>query len=47
MNGDEVKREVKPVGVIFSEYYFCLIGYYDELDFPIVFRIDRIKKYGR
>lgn len=45
MNGDEVKREVKPVGIIFSEYYFYLIGYYDDLDFPIVFRIDRIKKY--
>lgn len=44
MNGDEVKRKIKPVSVMFSEYYFYLIAYMaDDNEFePKYFRIDRI-----
>ncbi|HBN83980.1 MAG TPA: WYL domain-containing protein [Clostridiales bacterium] len=37
-------RQVKPVAIMFSEFYFYLIGYmvYSNRDFPTVFRIDRI-----
>ncbi|PHE67321.1 helix-turn-helix transcriptional regulator [Bacillus wiedmannii] len=38
------ERIVKPVGVIFSEYYFYLVAYqtkYD-FDFPTIYRIDRM-----
>lgn len=46
-NGAEVKRIINPVAIIFSEYYFYLIAYFNDLAFddPTVFRIDRIKKY--
>ncbi|SCY24245.1 helix-turn-helix transcriptional regulator [Alkaliphilus peptidifermentans] len=38
------EREVKPVAIMFSEYYFYLIAYMADgsKDFPTVFRIDRI-----
>ncbi len=38
------ERLVKPVAIMFSEYYFYLIAYMAEgnKDFPTVFRIDRI-----
>lgn len=38
---------VKPVGLIFSEYYFYLLAYLTEhdFDFPTVFRVDRIQDY--
>lgn len=44
MNGDEVKRKIKPVSVMFSEYYFYLIAYMadDNVFEPKYFRIDRI-----
>lgn len=45
---DGVVREhlVKPVAVMFSEYYFYLIAFMadDRKDYPTVFRIDRIAK---
>lgn len=46
-DGTEVKRILNPVAIIFSEYYFYLIAYFNDLEFddPTVFRIDRIKKY--
>ncbi|NFE81114.1 WYL domain-containing protein [Clostridium sporogenes] len=46
-DGSEVNRILKPVAIIFSEYYFYLIAYFNDLIFddPAVFRIDRIKKY--
>lgn len=46
-NGDLVKRRIKPVSIIFSEYYFYLIAYFDnsKYDIPIVYRIDRIFTY--
>lgn len=45
INGVEVKRVIKPVAIIFSEYYFYLIAYFNDFDSPTVFRIDRIKEY--
>ena len=44
MNRAEVKHKLKPVAVMFSEYYFYLIAYKsDDCNFkPIYFRIDRI-----
>lgn len=46
-DGKKVKRILRPVATIFSEYYFYLIAYFNDLTFddPTVFRIDRIKKY--
>lgn len=40
------ERVVKPVSILFSEFYFYLIAYYadDSADYPIVFRIDRMEK---
>ena len=44
MNRDEVKHKIKPVSIMFSEYYFYLIAYdADDLNYqPIYFRVDRI-----
>lgn len=53
-NNDTVKRKVKPVGIMFSEYYFYLIAFIDvgkdnslEKDelFPTIYRIDRIQNF--
>lgn len=44
-DGVEVERIIKPVSIIFSEYYFYLIAYFNDFDSPTVFRIDRIKEY--
>ncbi|MGM0369596.1 MAG: helix-turn-helix transcriptional regulator [Bacillota bacterium] len=40
-------RRLKPVGLIFSEYYFYLLAYIDNRDyeFPTVYRLDRITDY--
>lgn len=45
IGGMEVERVVKPVAIIFSEYYFYLIAYFNDFDSPTVFRVDRIKEY--
>ncbi|MGH4137657.1 helix-turn-helix transcriptional regulator [Clostridium sp.] len=45
IDGVEVKRIVKPVAIVFSEYYFYLIAYFNDFDSPTVFRVDRIKEY--
>lgn len=44
MNRQEVKRKIKPVAVMFSEYYFYLIAYRDnETGYkPVYYRIDRV-----
>ena len=35
---------MKPVALLFSEFYFYLVAYKDEeTSFPIVFRVDRIE----
>lgn len=45
---DNIKKSynVQPISIMFSEYYFYLICYMNdkELDFPTIFRIDRINK---
>ncbi len=43
-DGKETKKTVKPVSIMFSEFYFYLIAFTadDSADYPIVFRIDRI-----
>lgn len=45
MDGNEVKRIIKPVSIIFSEYYFYLIAYFNDFESPTIFRIDKIKEY--
>ena len=48
-----VKRKIKPVGIMFSEYYFYLAAFLDDKSgfenpddlFPTIYRIDRIKSY--
>lgn len=52
-----VTRKIKPLAIIFSEYYFYLTAFIDEKDevrnhfevlndaFPTIYRIDRIKKF--
>lgn len=47
MNRDEVKHKIKPVSIMFSEYYFYLIAYKaDDTTYkPIYFRIDRISSF--
>lgn len=46
-DGDIVKRIVKPVSIIFLEYYFYLIVYFkkSKIEMPIVYRVDRIISY--
>lgn len=40
-------RTIEPLGIIFSEFYFYLIGYLSDYgqDMPIVYRLDRIQEY--
>ena len=51
-----VKRKVKPVGIMFSEYYFYITAFIDDKEvcenfdvindaFPTIYRIDRIVSY--
>ncbi|HAJ97128.1 MAG TPA: WYL domain-containing protein [Ruminococcus sp.] len=44
MDRSEIKRKIKPLAIMFSEYYFYLIAYQedDETFSPRYFRIDRI-----
>jgi predicted DNA-binding transcriptional regulator YafY len=44
LDGTIRNHEVKPVGIMFSEFYFYLIGFMadDSKEFPTVFRADRI-----
>ena len=41
---EDSERTLKPVGLIFSDYYFYLIAYQTkrELNFPTIYRVDRI-----
>ena len=45
-DGKITHRTVKPLSIMFSEYYFYLIAWFadDSKDYPAVFRIDRITK---
>lgn len=44
MDGTSRQHEVKPVAIMFSEYYFYLIAFMadNSKDYPTVFRVDRI-----
>lgn len=53
-----ISRKIKPLAIIFSEYYFYLTAFIDERDdirnyfqveddiFPTIYRIDRIKRFN-
>lgn len=43
-DGKRSKRTVKPVSILFNEFYFYLITYGFEVDYPIIFRVDRMEK---
>ncbi|WP_373899130.1 helix-turn-helix transcriptional regulator [Haloimpatiens sp. FM7315] len=41
------KKYIKPVAILFSEYYFYLAAYKEEknYEYPTIYRVDRIKNY--
>lgn len=43
-DGKKSKKTIKPVSIMFNEFYFYLIGFTDDVDYPIIFRVDRIDK---
>lgn len=45
LDGQKRKREVKPVAILFSEYYFYLVAYMadDSRTYPTIFRVDRME----
>ena len=54
MDKKKVKRIIQPVGIMFSEYYFYLLGHIENIDkdkcfenkediFPTIYRLDRIQ----
>ncbi|MCI5596247.1 MAG: WYL domain-containing protein, partial [Lachnospiraceae bacterium] len=50
-NGEITTADVKPVGIMCSEYYFYLIAYIGDNDekhpgYPTIYRIDRFKSYN-
>ena len=47
MDGEKVKRVVRPISILFSEFYFYLLAFRDDenYDTPTVFRLDRIQEY--
>ena len=56
IGGKVVQRTIEPVGLIFSEYYFYLVGFLRNVDkqeifenpddlFPTIYRVDRIQNF--
>lgn len=50
LNKNESKQIIKPIGLMFSEFYFYLLAYTEEFydkeeSCPIIYRVDRIKKF--
>lgn len=56
-NRTAVTRKLKPLAILFSEYYFYLVGLIEDIDkenafenaddpFPTIYRIDRIRELG-
>ena len=43
MDGSHVIREINPVAILFSEYYFYVPAYFTTL-VPVIYRIDRIEQ---
>lgn len=57
IGGKVVQRTIEPVGLIFSEYYFYLVGFLRNVDkqeifenpddlFPTIYRVDRIQNFA-
>lgn len=57
LNGTTVHRTIEPVGLMFSEYYFYLVGFLREIDrkerfenpddlYPTIYRVDRIQSFA-
>lgn len=55
-DGSVVERVIKPVGIMFSEFYFYLTAFIEDIDrekefrnkddiFPTIYRIDRIRRF--
>ena len=55
-NKELVKRKIKPVGVIFSDFYFYLTAFIENIDkkeafqnpedvFPTIYRVDRLQEF--
>ena len=55
-NGTVVERTIKPVGIMFSEFYFYMPAFIEDIDkearfankddsFPTIYRIDRIRSF--
>ncbi len=46
MDGKRVGRKIRPISVLFSEFYFYLLAFRDDESFetPTVYRLDRIPK---
>ncbi|MFE8698302.1 helix-turn-helix transcriptional regulator [Cytobacillus sp. FJAT-53684] len=47
MNGEKTERTVKPISIVFSEYYFYLIAFIENSKYqtPAFFRVDRIGSF--
>ena len=56
LDGTVVERKILPVGIMFSEYYFYLTAFIEDIDketefnnkddiFPTIYRIDRIRRF--
>ena len=56
LDGKIVKRIVNPVGLMFSEFYFCLLAHIENIDkekhfdnkddeYPTIYRVDRIEEF--
>lgn len=43
--GQEVKRTILPLALVFDQYYFYLISYNEEYQNNLIYRIDRVLKY--
>lgn len=57
LSGKTVVRTIEPVGLMFSEFYFYLVGFLRDIDkathfdnpddlFPTIYRVDRIQRFG-
>lgn len=56
LTGERVERTIEPAGLMFSEYYFYLVGFLRDVDkkkefenpddlFPTIYRVDRIQSF--
>ena len=47
LDGNKVERDLLPVSIVFSEFYFYLVAFIDEeaYEYPAFFRLDRIESF--